>query len=187
MSSIRIVLCLLVLCSCETATGDKKQVKFYPEGSEFRQVAQAPAVGSRQRRSFDQFKALGNVHMRFFGAFAASSNDGEVWWVGNFHSLEAANREALKKCRALSKRSCEIVGNIVPLGFVPTDAVTTSENVGRAWRRYQSKPGPKAMALGTKNNYASNFGGGSIERVRARALSTCSSGSTDCRIIAEEP
>jgi len=187
MSSIRVILCLLVLCSCETATGDKKQVKFYPEGSEFRQVAQAPAVGSRQRRSFDQFKALGNVHMRFFGAFAASSNDGEVSWVGNYHSLEAANREALQKCRARSKRTCEILGNIVPLGFVPTDAVTTSDRAGIAWRRYQNRPGPKAMALGSKNGYASHFGAQSIERARSRTLSLCNSGGTDCRIIAEDP
>ena len=102
MFNTRIIFCFLMLCSCETATESSKQIKFYSEGSEFRQVAQAPPLGSRQRKSFDRVKTLGNVHMRFFGAFAASSGDGEVWWVGNYHSLESANRKALKnvvRCR----------------------------------------------------------------------------------------
>lgn len=199
--TIRVLLCQLALsfaCSCSVVSDTNNAqhpIKFYPEGSKFISVGKGRVLQGFAAREFERFRQLGNVHQRYFGAFAVSAS-GRHWWVGNYHSVSAANVAALKRCRKEAAQGCVVIGNIVPAGYKTTVERTVSERAATAFRKYQHESTPKAFALGTTNNYASTYKSQTIETARRRALANCSRefGLSDgkryeggpCRIIAEE-
>lgn len=187
---------LCALWSCTEASQSENQVIAFPEGGEMRQVEALPelsAIGKRRAATFSEPNRI-----KYFAAFAASDG-GAYGFVSWYHSLEIAQKGALKDCQTAAKfstkdpKSCRIRLTIVPQGYAGQTGLTLSEKAGRAWRRYQSKEGPKAFALGQPSGYASNFARVSVEFSRKQVLSSCNEGTrktpfrTSCRVIHVAP
>lgn len=191
LSGFVVVVSLLAACVSADAPAQKETPFDYPdEGVTLSHDSPALAADSVAGR------ALASFHRRaprYFAAFAVSDTGLHGEDHGQHNRAEAV-ASALDLCRAAGGgATCRVVVERVPPGYKEGAGLTLSQNAGKAWRRYLTKPGPKAFALGSGGAYASHFSGQPLDTARRLALRACQdpleSGTSlpkNCRIIASE-
>ncbi|MBV0911671.1 hypothetical protein [Anianabacter salinae] len=107
--------------------------------------------------------------------------------VGEFHSVEAADRFALTLCESARKSGqapCVIAARILPKGWEPR-ALSLSSSASDALSVYRRGSGPKAMAASRATaEFAIQTGEGAAERAIALCnRSAAAKGAADCEVV----
>ena len=167
-----------------------KKMLFSHKGSEFVIVPQAFMSDSdvavlEAMSGLKEFKSV-----LYYGAIAASPKDGLIHKATvaspSHHTLEAADRAAIKICNGLRTGGpkCVVVAHIVPKKYAP-QAFSLSANATVALKKtYLRGDGPKAMAISPSKG---GYGIGKGEGAAKAALAVCAAdGARDCRIVVQD-
>jgi hypothetical protein len=145
---------------------------YAPQGAQV-QVLKVKGLTAKDARILQQVGAT----QKYYGAIAFSPGDGLVdaatVAAANYHSIDAAERSALKACdaRRSAKAPCVIAARIEPKGYRPGRALGLSSEATEIFDKvYLKQHDPKAMAISRATGL---YGVAQGRNAESRALETC--------------